>query len=333
MLIKGDYGEGGGSIVRLAVGLSVLTGKSIRIVKIRANRKNPGLRAQHLAGVKAAAELCGGSSHCEIGSTELDFKPSDKFKDFLEVEVPTAGSIGLVLQTLQIACLKARKPVEVIIKGGATFGLWAPPIPYLQRVTFPILKRIGYKINCHVERHGFYPKGGGRVKVIFRPGKLEPLNLKRNGDKIVNAFSVASRALGKRRVAERMVEGVEKVLSDYIVNVEKYYVPSDSPGCGLVLWHQSGNCILGSDAIGELKVRSEELGEKAAKDLLSVIKSDATVDPYLSDQLIPFLAIAGGEIRGEVTNHTKTNIWLVKQFLDCDFKVEEGRIKVTRSTK
>ena len=57
LIIDGSYGEGGGQIVRTAVSLSAITGKSIQIINIRAKIDNPGLRAQHLSAVKAVADL------------------------------------------------------------------------------------------------------------------------------------------------------------------------------------------------------------------------------------------------------------------------------------
>ncbi len=326
MLIPGDYGEGGGAIVRLGVGLSVLTGKPIRIENIRAGRKKPGLKAQHLVGVKAVTELCGGEFEGELGSKELEFKPGSDFKDKVEVNIPTAGSVGLVLQVLQIACLKAEKPVKVEVKGGATFGLWAPPVPYLQKVAYPILKRYGYDVDCRIEKHGFYPKGGARVKATFHPPDLKRFDFKRGKIKGVNALSVASKDMEKKNVTERMVEAAKQAL-DYDFQTRERYVSSESTGCGLVLYCKNG-CILGSDAIGQRGVPSEKLGEKAGKSLASTLDSGHTVDPYLADQLIPFMALAGGEIRGEITSHVSTNIWLTEKFLDCKFDVDKESVKV-----
>ena len=54
--IDGSFGEGGGQILRTALGLSLVTGKPFRIDKIRAGRKKPGLLRQHLTAVNAATE-------------------------------------------------------------------------------------------------------------------------------------------------------------------------------------------------------------------------------------------------------------------------------------
>jgi len=55
--IDGSMREGGGQILRSALGLSLVTGTPFRIENIRKNRKKPGLLHQHLTAVKAAARV------------------------------------------------------------------------------------------------------------------------------------------------------------------------------------------------------------------------------------------------------------------------------------
>ncbi len=52
--LDGSYGEGGGQILRSALALSLLTGRAVEIVNIRAGRPNPGLQAQHLHVARGA---------------------------------------------------------------------------------------------------------------------------------------------------------------------------------------------------------------------------------------------------------------------------------------
>ena len=56
--IDGSFGEGGGQIVRTAVALSAVTGKPVRITKIRQGRSKPGLAAQHARAIMALAGIC-----------------------------------------------------------------------------------------------------------------------------------------------------------------------------------------------------------------------------------------------------------------------------------
>ena len=149
--IDGAVGEGGGAILRLSAGYSILYNTPIRIKNIRANRPKPGLRMQHLLGLRLLSELTGSSlSKCDIGSTELLFHPETNIrKKDIKIEISTAASIGLLLQPIQIACLGLKSHEKIILKvnGGATFGKWAPSINYLENVTYRLFKKSGLNIE------------------------------------------------------------------------------------------------------------------------------------------------------------------------------------------
>jgi hypothetical protein len=74
--IDGSEGEGGGQILRTALGLSLLTGQPFRVTQIRAGRKKPGLLRQHLTAVAAATQVGNAATDgAEMGSSELIFRP------------------------------------------------------------------------------------------------------------------------------------------------------------------------------------------------------------------------------------------------------------------
>jgi len=170
--IDGSHGEGGGAILRLSAGYSILYNTPIVIKNIRANRSKPGLRIQHLLGLKLLAELTGSSlSKCEVGTTEVSFIPNDTVNNMnLTIDVPTAASVGLLLQPIQIACLdlKTSGIINITLNGGATFGKWAPSLNYLEHVTFPLFKKSGVNIEVNTLKQGFYPKGGAQVKYYIK---------------------------------------------------------------------------------------------------------------------------------------------------------------------
>ena len=132
--IDGSHGEGGGQLLRTSVALSALTGIPCRIRNIRSNRPTPGLKPQHLMGLKAAAEIC----HAEtkgfyIGATAVEFTPGLITGGEYTVEIGTAGSVTLILQGLVPICLHASQPVTVTITGG-TDVKWSPSISYFEKV-------------------------------------------------------------------------------------------------------------------------------------------------------------------------------------------------------
>ena len=170
--IDGSQGEGGGQILRTSVGLSAVSGKSIRIEHIRAGREKPGLMRQHLTAMKAAAEICDAEMiGAELGSSTLQFRPGAVRPGVYEFRIGTAGSATLVLQTILPALIQADAPSEILIEGG-THNQWAPPFDYLQRVFLPLLNRMGPTVEAKLERYGFFPAGGGRIHVTIQPAKM-----------------------------------------------------------------------------------------------------------------------------------------------------------------
>lgn len=335
--VDGSYGEAGGALLRVAVALSVLTQKPIRIFNIRAGRKQPGLKTQHLEGLRATAVLCGAKlKGATLGSTEIEFAPAEIKESRLTISIPTAGSIGLILQILQLAAINAPAPVDIFIKGGADFGKFAPPIPYLQQVTLALLEKMGYKIEIKTLKHGFYPVGGGQTEIKIWPAReLRPLNLTEQGAITkIDGASIAAHQLEKRDVAGRQAKAAAEIVQKEIgiapeIRVE--HVEAACPGSGIVLWMKTNSgAILGSGAIGELRVTAEQIGHIAARDLAADFKTGAAVDRYATDQLIPFMALAAefgpSAIKvPAITSHAATNIWVVEKFLPVEFRVDEKK--------
>ena len=335
ILIDGSHHEGGGQIIRTAVALSALTGKAVKIEKIRAGRPNPGLAAQHIAAIEAVAKLCNAEVRgATIGSQTVEFEPKKISDGEISVNIATAGSIGLVLQALLIPAAFAEKPLKIRIEGGATFGKWAPPVLYFEHVVLPNLSKAGFSSKINILKNGFYPKGGALVEVEAEPAEMKEINLLERGEvEKICGISIASNHLKNARVAERQKDAVIRALESLgkSIEIKAEYVDASCAGSGIVLWADCGNSVLGADAIGELYLPAEKVGENAAKKLLKQIDSGACLDEWMADQVVPYLALAGGFVKvAEITPHTETNIWVVEQFLGKKFEVDKAnRIKVT----
>lgn len=342
-MIEIDGSIGGGSVLRVATGLAIATSKAIRIVNIRQNRRKPGLQAQHLAGLRAAAKFCDGQiTGDQINSTVIEFTPGPRRREKLDLPIETAGSISLALQPILIAALGTRQPVTVNINGGATFGQWAPPAPYLDRVLAPMLQPLDLNLSLHVDRHGFYPQGGARVTCKLRPvaervsgptsvGSLtaSATNIKERGKLLrIKGVSIAANHLQQARVALRQAQAAtNRLLAERLgvrVDIRPDYDDTRSPGSGIVLWAEFEQTLLGASALGALGKRSEIVGEEAADALLGEIRSDGTVDTHLADQLIPVIALVGGAFRvPAMTEHVEVNLAIVRQLLGERIQVED----------
>ena len=336
--IQGNIHEGGGSIVRLSCALSALTKKPVKITKIRENREKQGLQEQHYQSIKSLAKLCNAETKgLELGSKELEFIPNEITKKQLNVEIRTAGSVCLALQTLMLPSLFLKHNLTIRIKGGATFNEKAPSIYYFQDVLIPTLKKLGFNCSIEILKHGFYPKGGADLIFRSKPLKeIESLNLTEQGNlKKLSGISFATLDLKKAKVAERQSLSAGKILGNNLdshIGLGLEYKDSLSTGSSILVKAEFDNCMLAWDALGAKGKYSEKVGEEAAVGLLKQILSKATVDEYLADQIIPYLAFTKSSTIKvpKVTKHLEANIHVIQKFLDCEITIKNNVVRVKR---
>jgi len=321
--VDGSYGEGGGQIVRTAVALSAVTGTAVRIRDIRKNRPKPGLAQQHVKAIIAAGELCRASfSGVEPRSQEIVFEPGKVHGGTYAVNIGTAGSITLLLQCLLPAMISADSPVTIEVHGG-TDVRWSPTIDYFDRVFLPALSSFGVKASLELRQRGYYPKGMGAVLLKVEPGAMKPINLEPKASDIMEGISHCSNL--PEHVAKRQADAASQALKNagFKSEISLQVLQAPSTGSGITLW--SG--YKGGSSLGERGVRAEAVGTKAADEIISELKSDATVDVHLADQLIPYLALVGGRYTTrDISMHTRTNIWTAKHFLKRQINVLEGTV-------
>ncbi len=328
--IDGSYGEGGGQILRNSVAFSTLTKRPIKIINIRANRPNPGIKPQHYISIKAISELCNAKTKgLGIGSSDLFYQPSDFKGGKYKFEIGTAGSIPLVYQAIILASVNTKEPVTINLTGG-TDVKWSPSWDYLQYVFLSHLKKIGLKVDAKLIKRGYYPKGGGEAEITINPcNSLKPLKLDQleEFEKVEGIINIANLP---DHVSNRIKHATIKrfLKKDISVKIDVEKSKSVSAGVGLTLWSKSKNTIIGSAIIGEKGVTSEEIGKTAAEDLISEIDSYASLDIHAFDQILPYMVIASKNGKStcfvrDLSNHAKTNIWLLNQFFNTNFEVKQ----------
>ena len=326
--IDGSYGEGGGQILRTAIALSVIKNKPVEIVNIRSSRPDPGIKPQHYVAIKSIEELCGGeSTGLEIGSSHLVFKPGEIKGGNYKFDIGTAGSITLVLQALLLSALKTHEPLTIHVKGG-TDVRWAPSWDYFNQVFLCLLKKMGVSVDSQLIKRGYYPKGGGEGALTIKPSDgIHPLILdeKQNFTTINGVIHSANLP---EDISTRMKHAAIKILmkKNLAANITAEEKSALSTGIGITLWAQSKDAVLGSAVLGERGVPAEKIGGDAASNLIKDMESGANIDAYAFDQILPYLAVVRNGsacVVREVSSHAKTNMWLVKQFFDVDFKLEK----------
>ena len=326
--IDGSYGEGGGQILRTAVALSAVTGKSVEITNIRANRSNPGIKPQHFTSIKIIKELCNAKVEgLEIGSDHIVFHPGELKGGRYKFDIGTAGSIVLVYQTCLLASIRTIQPITLHLKGG-TDVKWSPSWDYFAYVFLPLLRKMGIQVDIKLILRGYYPKGGGETEIYIKPIKhLKGINLDDFSDcKTVEGIIHITNL--PEHIGRRMKHSALKILInkgiDAKIQIDKR--TSISTGTGITLWTRCNGVYIGKTVLGERGIPAEEVGRKAADELLNELSFHPTVDINLFDQLIPYMALAKDESRcivKEISKHAETCIWLVSHFLDKKFELEK----------
>ena len=328
LTIDGSRGEGGGQILRTALGLSMLTGKPFRIDRIRANRDKPGLMRQHLTAVTSAAAVCsaevGGAS---VGSSRLTFAPGKVRPGEYAFSTGSAGSTTLVFQAILPALLTADAPSLVTLEGG-THNIYAPPLDFLEKAFLGVVNRMGPRVEVALDRPGFYPAGGGRWTASVTPAeRLEPVHLTARGDVTHRACPAVVAGLPPD-IATRELAVCRKAL-DW--PAESFAVrqldPAYGPGNVLMIEVESRRVTEVFTAFGQRGVRAEAVAEQAVAEARRYLAAgDVPVGEHLADQLLIPLAMAGGGsyVTTTPTEHTRTNIEVVRMFLDVEVAVTES---------
>jgi RNA 3'-phosphate cyclase len=339
--IDGSYGEGGGQLVRTAVALSAVTGKAIRIVQARVKRGNPGLAPQHLAAVRAVAEVCAADTEgLELRAVSFTFSPRRLKGGTYRFDVGTAGSATLVLQALMPALLASGKPARVVVTGGT--DIWqAPPADYLSEVMGRHLARMGARLQFSITRRGYYPRGGGEIAVEVFPGALRPMILPAPGT-LRRLDGTAHVANLPAHIAERMRGAALVGLGPFASGARvatRVLGNTDAIGRGgsITAWAETEHSVLGAGRVARLGVRAETLGDAVGRELRADLEAGVTADLCAADQLLVYLALAGGEssfTARELTSHAETAMWLIGRFLPARFTAERAgalyRIGVAR---
>lgn len=332
--VDGSQGEGGGQILRTALAISALLQQPVEIDNIRANRSKPGLRPQHLLAVRALAAITGAElTGDRVDSTRLVFRPRSLKGGEYHFDITTAGATSLVVATILPALLFASAPSRVTITGG-THVPFSPPYHYLDRIFLPTLGQMGARVETTLQRWGWYPKGGGRLSMAVTPcAALLPLVRNQRGGLQNLRLSVGLANL-PRHIAEREINAFAgKVPKErHLLDSSVIDAPSIGQGNMVFLEAVFAHTAAGFSALGRRGKPAEEVATDVYRAWRDFALTDATVDMHLADQLVLYMALAGGAssfVTERITSHLATNVRIVEQFLPVRFEVHAGSGAVT----
>lgn len=336
--LDGSQGEGGGQIVRSAVTLSAITGQPVEITQVRAGRENSGLRPQHVTAIEAVATICQAkTSGVEVGSDRLTFEPGAAVRaGEYEWGVGTAGSACLVAQAVILPLALAAGETQLKLYGG-THVPNSPSGHYLRDVYAPMLLRMGIDVEIFMDSYGFMPEGGGMLTVFLKGGARPQSQRLVDRGPLERILGTAVGCNLPSHIPQRMANRAINLLDaieaiDVPLDIRPVRTRSVSTGAGIFLAAEYENGQAGFGVLGRRGMPSEEVAERAVTPLLIFHDSGAAVDERLMDQLILPLALAEGPSvvsTSAITRHLRTNIEVVRAFLDRRIVIDEARRLVT----
>ncbi len=330
IVVDGSCHEGGGSILRFSLALSIYTGKPFRIVNIRKNRSKyndkSGLKKQHLASVFLAQKVCNAKVvGASIGSSVLEFYPGEIVSKNLEVDIGSAGSVVLALQSVFLPCLFSGKKFSFSISGGTDVA-WSPGFDFFKEVFLPLFEDYA-EFDCRLLRRGYYPKGGGKMYLrinSFKDSLLKPFDLVSLGRLIsVKGVSSASMDLESVGFADEEADAVSALLYDYDVpiRIDRFYSEADSTGSGLLVYGVfESDKIFRSGIFRVAPKMSVSVSEEVVSYFKKLLEEDVPFDEFFADQVIPFLALLKGQIKtvplkSHLSKHLLANVYVSELFL------------------
>jgi RNA 3'-terminal phosphate cyclase (ATP) len=323
--IDGSRGEGGGQIVRTSLALSMITQRPIRMRNVRAGRAKPGLRRQHLAAVHAAARLC--NAHVtgdRVDSQTLEFTPGPVTGGVLDIDIGSAGSATLVVQTILVPAIAAGVALRATVHGG-THNPLAPPFEFLDRVFVPHLRAMGAHVALSLDRHGFAAGAHerGQLTLVVEPGGLRPTEIVDTGP-IIARHAIALLARLPTHVADRELAVVQERLGFARAECSIREVREGGPANLLLLEIERASSRELVTGVGEKGLRAEAVARRACDELAAFLAADVPVGEHLADQLLlPMAAAGGGRFRcAHLSLHATTNIDTIRLFLDVPIRIE-----------
>lgn len=322
--LDGSRGEGGGQVVRSALALAIITGTPFRMEKIRAGRSKGGLLRQHLTAVQAAARISNAQvSGAQLGSSVLTFAPQAAVAGEYHFAIGSAGSTTLVLQTVLLPLVLAGGRSRVTLEGG-THNPFAPPFEFLVESYLRLLNRMGPQVTARLERPGFFPAGGGRLEVTIEPGALRGIELLERGALRRRSAKVLLAHL-PRHIAERELRVLGEQLGLGPEALQLVETPqSIGPGNAVLVEFAHEQVTEVFTALGQVGRPAEAVAGAAVDAAQRYAAGAAPVGPYLTDQLMLPLALAGaGAFRSTgMTPHAWTHLELIGRFLERRSRVE-----------
>lgn len=326
VVLNGAHGEGGSALLRTALVVSALTQQPVRVQGVRGATRKPGLSPEDLTFLRAItaasqADVSGDS----VGEAEVSFRPQRAVRGLNQRLETSGGDRGfspgnalVVVQSLLPALARAGMVSKVQVQG-ETYNNNALSYDAFERVTLAAYRKQGLYAYPHLLWAGFGFGGKGDVEVEVEPSALEPLDWRTRG-KLIGCHARVVLADLTDDIGTRAKSHLEALFRgrNTPVQVEVAQVKAKMPGMHVTVWAEFERGLGCGTFNGQRGVKTERVAENAFESFWEWFASEATVDPYLADQLLVPAVFAPGRTTFTtpfVTKRLLTMAWVIKQFL------------------
>ncbi|MGI9518461.1 MAG: RNA 3'-terminal phosphate cyclase, partial [Pirellulaceae bacterium] len=264
----------------------------------------------------------------DLHSSRLVFAPGVVQTRGFRFDVGSAGSATLVAQTVLPALMLADGTSSIEVTGG-THNMAAPPFDYLTQVYLPQVAKMGPRFSTAIHAWGFYPQGGGHIRVDITPAKqLRGLELMESGGAPVPRVTALVANLPSH-IGERECDTIRRKAGWRQRDCHVQMIDR-SPGPGNVVMIQLTypNVTELFTGFGKKGVQAEQVAVQAWRQAKDFMAQDVPVGEFLADQLLLPLAIAASQGQtsrfrtGSISLHSRTHIDIIQRFLDVDIEMD-----------
>jgi RNA 3'-terminal phosphate cyclase (ATP) len=305
----------------------------MRIINIRPEAKRSGLTTEDVTILRAfasscSAEIIGG----QVGDKSISFMPTRRPRGLNESfdapeDTDTGSHANALVVVNSLLPVMARTGVYCTLTArGETYGHNVLSFDYFNNVTLGALRKFGLYAYADLSIAGFGRGSRGEVTLEVEPSFLQGIQWPERGQ-LIGIKAVIVTAELPEDVTRRGMTHLERLgyYANLSIESESMMLTGRSTGAFATIWAEFENGIGGATAMGARGVRMEAVVQTAFEAFAEWYKTDATVDPYVADQLLLPATLAQGETNFKVSKLTSrflTIAWVIKQFLPIHITIK-----------
>jgi len=326
----------GSNYLRQRLVLATITGRPVKISKIRPRHDDPGLHEAEAGFIRLLDKMTNGSK-VEVNETgsSLCYQPGSLVGGRVDHQCSLSRGVGYWLEPILCLAPFCKDPLQLSLSGVTNHQLDPSP-DIIKSSCLPILRKFlldDTGLELTIKKRGVAPGGGGLV--VFRcPVKksVRSVQVLEQG-KIKRIRGVAWAVRVSPSLVNRLVETAKGVLLQFLPDI---YIHTDhvtgansgkSPGFGLTLTAETTTgAVLSAEVCSQSRTVPEELAEKGASLLLEEIFRGGCCDSLTQNLAINLMGLTPPDVSkmvvGPLSPYSVQCLRHVRDFMDLTFKLE-----------